>query len=496
MEILIWVIICAGYLYFMIKYLDLAVTLFICAVTLFSRNFVHLHFPGTPLYVTELFLLFTLISVAIKIHKTKAFKWPDYKLRNLFLILYLIAAVSLVRGMLAYSDRVFVVRHAALFYYSILYFLLPIVYDDMEKIKRFCYCFIASCAVVAVIWLLKLHFVGLGDFGNVYLAMAILLLAAVKENNRFSRWAFFLMAGFGTICIVDSMVRAVWVAVIGTILFVFVTAIFNKRFRKVAINIVFKGVPVASMFVVGYFFLYSQNFEPFITKILTINPMIRIEQPRNENAIIVSQNKQEIQDKTSPKHKSLNKSYALAKYFNEINKEGKEKLIEISEKSHSNLAAINTRWRIICWQDIISESMQRPYLGWGFGKIFIPETIAKLGWGGSWKNTSFGGNQVGFQDPHNSYLSVLHRTGFIGLGVFLAIFLYFVFATIKFIVSSPSQAPAYMALGFLLVFMFISGISMFMVVLEGPFLGIFCWLSMGFVEAITNISNKGEQVEQ
>jgi O-antigen ligase len=207
--------------------------------------------------------------------------------------------------------------------------------------------------------------------------------------------------------------------------------------------------------------------------------------PAISNNVVKPNNKME---RMSGKIQTVD-SVRMSKLSN-LEKAGKNEIKKITEDPFGNLGALNNRWRILCWKDIIEESLQKPALGWGFGRKFIPPSIAKLGWGGSWRSINYGGNQMGFQDPHNSYLSVLHRTGLIGLGVFIFLMLYFVYKTIRFIMSSADNTNAFMVIASLLIFIFINILSLFMVVLEGPFLGIFCWLAMGFVEAIMNIEKK------
>lgn len=470
MEVIIWILASAAYLYLAIEYLDIAVTMFVCLTALFSPGFVHLHFPGTPLYVTELFLLFALFSIFLKVRRSTPFKWPEYKLKNLFFILYIIGGISLARGLILYTDRVFVLRHAALFYYSILYFMVPIIYDNFIKIKRFAYCFIASCGIILIVWLIKGSLISLNFafWGSIYLAMAILLLSGITESSRTMKWAFILLTGFGSVWFVDSMGRALWVAVTSTIIFTAVFAVFQKRSREVAVNILFKGVPVALLFISVYFVFNIQNIEPFVVRVLSIDPALKIKHIQNNS---------------------------LKNLENRFGNTGTTRFREISNKSSEG--PINTRWRLVCWQDIINETLQKPVLGWGFGKKFVPPTIKKFDWGGSWREPNPNDSEAkGFQDPHNSYLSVFHRTGLIGLTVFMSLMIYFFFTSVKFINISHNDLNTNMVVAFLLIFVFINCLSMFMVVLESPYLGIFCWLSMGFVETIRNIEINAEGVHE
>jgi len=477
MEILIWVLISSIFLFIAYKYLDIAVTLFVCAVTLFSRDFVHLHFPGTPIYSTELFLILIALSIALKWLKSRPIQLPDFSLKYPFLLLYLIAAVALTRGLFIYSDKVFVLRQAALFYYSILYFILPLAYNDINKIKRFIYSYIICCAVIVIVWLSKAYFTDIGSFGNIYLAVGILIMTAVVEKNKLVRTGFLLISGLGAVYIVDDMVRAVWVAVIGTIALALALSFVGEKFKRVAMNFTFKVVPISVLFVLGYFALNSQNIAPFFSKIISINPFVGAKHNPAQGPYLVKEN-----IPANPSKDDM-KGFGSVAYPAQTSKGVIYNFREIMVKAQVGQPSVNTRWRLLCWKDIIIESFKKPLMGWGFGKKFIPESIVKLGWGGSW-------GEQGFQDPHNSYLSVFYRTGLIGLSIFVFIILYFIYKTIIFIMSSIDSTNVFMAIAFLLVFIFINAVSMFMVVLEGPFLGIFLWLSMGFVESLMNIEKK------
>jgi len=144
-----------------------------------------------------------------------------------------------------------------------------------------------------------------------------------------------------------------------------------------------------------------------------------------------------------------------------------------------SLSGNNAKWRIILWKDIIQKSMKKPILGYGFGMLYNNETLKNMGW-------EYGAD-VGFLDPHNSYLSILYRTGIVGLLIFLLFIVSFFIKMIKFLRSCQDLAISAYMISVLSTIIFILVISFFMVVLEGPFLGIFLWVFIGLALSLTNI---------
>ncbi|MHB1377937.1 MAG: O-antigen ligase family protein [Candidatus Humimicrobiaceae bacterium] len=147
--------------------------------------------------------------------------------------------------------------------------------------------------------------------------------------------------------------------------------------------------------------------------------------------------------------------------------------------NEDSVSANNAKWRLIVWKDIIKKSMQKPILGYGFGMLYNNETVKDMGWAY--------GQDVGFIDPHNSYLSILYRTGLVGLLIFLLFIISFFIKMIKFLRYCRDSAISAYMISILSAIIFILVISFFMVVLEGPYLGIFLWVFIGLALSLTNI---------
>ena len=103
---------------------------------LFGKAFAHLNLKvfNLPVYVTELFLIFTIILIfvnSIFLRDGKLFISSNQRVE--FLFFYIIFIISLVRGLISYRDIVFTLRQSAIIYYSIFYFLVPIVLNSFRK---------------------------------------------------------------------------------------------------------------------------------------------------------------------------------------------------------------------------------------------------------------------------------------------------------------------------------------------------------------------------
>jgi O-antigen ligase len=176
---------------------------------------------------------------------------------------------------------------------------------------------------------------------------------------------------------------------------------------------------------------------------------------------------------------------ALFKYPEKINviKEDIDGLI--SFKDLNTTSANNIKWRLIVWEGIFKDSLKKPFFGYGFGMLYNNETLKNMpGWYES-------GNEVGFIDPHNSYLSILYRCGFFGIAAYLLLIIRFFIICLKSIKDTNSEKENITIFCLLTSVIFILFISFFMVVLEGPYLGIFLWINMGLtISLIYSIKNK------
>lgn len=402
-----------------------ALILFIMLVVFFSRAFVHLTIGG--IYVTEFVLLFVLLSFWLKLNLSGHLLIPRYPLLPLFVVLYVISYYSLCRGLAAYPDTQFVFRHAALFYYSLLYFIIPLLFDSMRKIRILLYCYLAASILVAAISVcggsvLGIHF---SEFAYFHVSLALIFVFVhMVVNKRYSVMNLSIVTLFIYV-VVQGMARSVWVGLLTSFAFLIIMS-WRMKVMRVLLDRGMALVLILLLCGAGITFIVKPQY---------------VYNVKNEALSIVN-------------------------------------------FSHSQTTSdLNAQWRLLVWKDIIAETMQKPLLGWGFGKKFIPPTIQQLGWGGSWSDPA-----KRFQDPHNSFLSVFYRTGLFGLMIFVGILIVFIVRTCGVIVRQSDTEVSTYLLALLMCMLFIIGTANFMVLLEGPFLGIFLWIVMGLIVAIERAS--------
>ena len=399
---------------------------------LFGKAFAYLNlkFFNLPVYVTELFLISAIIFVFIN-----SFFFRDGKLfisssqRVEFLLFYIIFIISLVRGLISYRDLVFTLRQSAIIYYSVFYFLVPIILDNLKKIRIYFSVVIICTSLLALSRLFGIKIQGLGSFYYYYVSLSLIFLLFYplfikKPFLKFFSYLLFLMH---LVIVILLQVRAAWMGILLGILFIvymfFKMPVMRKDLKKLLIS----GM-------VGFLIL------------TIILPVVLIFYPSSIEDI-------------------KNEFMSIYRF-----------------RDMTTVSAANARWRLMAWSGYVNRSLEKPLLGHGFGKAFIPKTLEEISW-----SPPKGEDWV---DPHNSYLSILFRTGIIGLIIFLIIILRFFKLSIIFITECENEEIRIYVASLLTIIIFILGISFFDVVLERPFFGVFLWINMGLVISLIKIKNK------
>ncbi|MCX5778196.1 MAG: O-antigen ligase family protein [Elusimicrobia bacterium] len=406
-----------------------AFLIFTAGMILFSRAFSHI---SVGLYVTEYFMVLVLVSFLLVFFLKGSIRIVHIPFEKTLAILFVIMMFDLARGVLVYPDKSFVVRQSAIFYYALFYFLVPHICTSLDKIEHYFKVFFLMAVVVSLVGIFDIQWYTIGKFGYYYESLAFIFVAIAIVNQKAilhintRQWGALILLS----AVVLSSVRAAWMGIFIVVVFLYFSSYFGRYFNKMTEKIRLYGSIVFLVLLIFIGIFKFSLFESLAGKMLSILPGSRV--------VSVSSN--------------------------------------------------NTKWRLIVWKDTLSEAVEKPLLGWGFGKKFIPPTIKKMGWGGSWRES-----EGGFQDPHNSFISIFYRTGFIGLIVFCGLLGSFIVRTMCVIRRlDDSVIKTYMT-GLLLCIICILGTSCFMVVLEGPFLGIFLWIAMGLIVSLERIDIKTRQ---
>ena len=408
------------------------ILLLILGFVLFARGFAHLgiEIGGLPLYITEatLFATVGILLLDKLIGRDKLNYLKNIPLKREFAFFYLIGFVALVRGFMYYTP-ILTLRHSALFYYSIFYFLMPILFNNLRRIKLLFKLFFIASIVISVATLLginpRLNVYGwLGSFNYLYLSLAVIVesfyFAFLKK--RVYKILLFLIIFLQLSVIFTGAVRGAWIALLVSMLFfLYLSSKMGKLKRKM--RKFFVLAILGSIILV----IFTASIKPGL--------------------------------------------------FDELKTEVVSTLFFY--RMH-NAPANNVRWRLFLWGDMLRELSKKPLFGWGFGRPFRSPTLEAL----EWRH----GEKEGWIDPHNSHLNIAYKAGIIGYLVFLLIIIRFFKRTMRFLsyLGEDNKTKLYIA-ALLTCFVNVLVLSFFEVVLEGPYMGSFLWITMGLIVALENI---------
>ena len=226
-----------------LNYFNYLIFLFLVScIILFSREFVHINLKifGFPLYITEIFILIICILILLNFCAYKNKKiFTDYKLKIEHVLLISVLLISLVTGLIKYGN-IYVFRHSAIFYYSIFSFLVPTIFINIKQFEIFniVAVFIIFFNLIIAIVVSQSIF---GGFAYYYqgLFLFIIVNSLIFLKNKLANSILILIAAIIIYEIINSMVRAAWVAFFLAILFNLVLLIIFRK--KLAIKKVSTG---------------------------------------------------------------------------------------------------------------------------------------------------------------------------------------------------------------------------------------------------------------
>jgi len=405
---------------------------FLALIVLFSRTFSYIKIPYTPVYSAELFIVLSILFIVFSLLNGRSIKAINYP-KIEFALLFILIIYEILYGLAYYNDYLFVLRQSAIFYYSIFFFLATLLFDSIHKINKLTKVLYISIILLIFTTITRITIAGIGTYAYFYFSIALVACLVHISLNKNTGLFVKLITMVLLILTAVSEVRAVWIGIIVALLFAFLISLRNKHFKLFTTKLSITGTIIFFTCFAGLIIAKPQAINSIYDEFVTIF------KPTNER--VTSSN--------------------------------------------------NTRWRLYVWKDIINESMEKPVLGWGFGKKFVPETIAKLNWGGSWRQPSkYDPEAKGFQDPHNSFLSILHSTGIVGLFLFILIIGRVIISALKTINITNSKTIRTYLIALILIVICILATSLTMVVIEGPYFGIPFWVSLGLLTSLININEK------
>ncbi|GAG86496.1 unnamed protein product, partial [marine sediment metagenome] len=155
------------------------------------------------------------------------------------MLFYIVFIISLVRGLIVNRDIVFTLRQSAIIYYSVFYFLVPIILDNLKKIRIYFSLFIICTSIVVLVRLFGVKIQGLGSFYYYYVSLSLIFLIFYpllikKPVLKFFSYSLILVH---LAIILLSKVRAAWMGILMGILFIiymfFRIPVMRKDLKKI-----------------------------------------------------------------------------------------------------------------------------------------------------------------------------------------------------------------------------------------------------------------------
>ena len=502
-------------------------------LTLFSllilgdRQGGHLHtlVGGLSLYITEA-VMFALLLRALMNYRTigrslSRWEWP-------WKGFYAVSSLSAVRGLLLYAPMQ-VIRDAALVYYSFFTHVFQrLVSRDIRKLER-------AAIWLAHVVLLKAilsyspwkFFYQEGSAVAMYCMCTVLFsLATIPLWSR--AWWWYAATTFLTYQTIVIVFRSAWCGFVIGILF-FAGALyprFSTRHKLAVCLILIVGIAL------GFAYPPRGYFEKPIGRtdlsVMTATLRDNVKTMVRHRPVIVAASKPAVplasatskalapasvvrpttsaSSTAAPKHNAvLAQVLSLSAGIQSDNSSTRlwlaqdliEELFDVCLPMYQQIRlapeALTPENRAIISRrlqaPIILESERpdswRKRLGWGnvwwrrlfgipFGKLFLPPRLFY------WmdKTTRY--------DPHDSFLSVLYRTGTIGFLFFVSLILFEARRSWERI-AHLSNDHAFWMLGLWTAFIGFCGEALFSVSLENPFKGVFFWVFLGSIRALNRL---------
>ena len=149
----------------------------------------------------------------------------------------------------------------------------------------------------------------------------------------------------------------------------------------------------------------------------------------------------------------------------------------------------NAEWRLAIWRFMVERTLHNPLAGVGFGR---PTAFP-------WHNVLYDARRNDPTDPndvtgpHNSFVNILFRMGLLGALPLLALVAIGGWRVLSALRSDLYDTPDRARLvGALAVFVFVSVVATFSVALEGPFMGMFFWVTLALLLLLPKLLRSNE----
>ncbi|MCX5782778.1 MAG: O-antigen ligase family protein [Elusimicrobia bacterium] len=442
--------------------------------TIFYRNFAELHiklsFLNFPIFISEIVLLISFLLFIIF--------FREYLINKSLITysLYAYFAFVLVKALYGYfiwGPLAF--RNAAMFYYvlfAVATFLLAPKISEKPKIFY----------ILAIVLILAMFFAKLirQYFLVYYLAFIILIMPGLRIKKIvpvLSIAAFIFFSYF----ILSTTVRALMVSyLIAVLFFMFCYSLFYLKSIRVK-----SIISIGMLGVLGVLFAYKADRNSIKSLLPVKEHYERFKEGREYSLRILNTKKRKDynlkiyeKEREGEAFKTTSGDQEVKYLVYEPEKKEQLKIAKKEEKKKEvakpveKLREIHTAknsllWRMFVITDMLEEvAVNKKVFGMDFGKPFRSKTVEMLGWHDGWN--------VGWIEPHNSFVHIVYRAGVLGIVFIAAIIIVFVRILIGFIRLKNVQGLILMS-----VILYWLMMANFLVILELPYFAIPFWIFVG-----------------
>ncbi len=382
---------------------------------------------------TELVILVSCLVLVVRALRNPPLRLARVPGRLALLVLGLAWLIAFLQGV-TYSV-VYSLRYSILVVYAVFLFLLPSVLTTRKHLEWGIKGGMAAAAISVA-----LPFVGSGFAGVNYQwgVLFIFLLVSAMDLKRYRLiWVLLTIATLTQILL--NQARGIWVALAGTLLIAVVFAIRRKWLQKKLRAILIVGILAGIL-----------------------------------GGTLIAITNNSLWGKIVAEAETLNPAYYLGSHTTE----------GLSGLAGGSIG--NARGRLALWTIVLREAVSHPLVGIGLGTPFfyvgIDERIQfadSLGW-----------SVPGYNAPHNSYMQILLRMGFIALAAYILFWAQFLRWGIRSLRRMRDLSLREYALGCLLSIVYVLFLGLTEPVLENPWTGCLPWLLAGTLVGIVNIQRR------
>jgi O-antigen ligase len=405
---------------------------FILSMVTFAKDFSYIRWPGAPIFITDVFLLFFLVRLFIGPNRLRI---RLGSIQTKLLLLYFgVGLITLARSMLEHHEILLTFRDFAIAFYCLFAYVAYAVIRNWASVQRvfifFLWGAILSC-VDSLFWFLgqpgARRYLSPGDY-VLAAFLGILVATGRKIVSPFVGYSAAALLGIG---------------------------ILLANARTVYVELAFMIVLMATLRPGTWSKVRKIRLKPLIICSLAAALGIgALAQTRVGSAFI---------------DRSL------------------QQLISGTVDYQDDPNAV---FRLSAWAETLSMAAQHPLFGIGYGVVLDPFTFDLAKQGSAEREYSVHTDTR----PHNTYLTVLYQMGLAGLIALLCLLVQFFRSGWKTLRRSKRDASSiwlYLALMAQLVMCFYGAFNLF---LETPFLASIFWLGIGIGWRVLYLSQLSERV--